>query len=323
VIIYLKNISSNSLESLKQQFLSCLLDAQFVISENDDDKKITSELSGRNVLICDGISTLHFNPLNLLNEVKKYTNNVVYTVHISKNKGQKLLLINDDFSLSSEGKLSKEYLDGYEFSGISYQHAYRKKNNNDSSLYLPMGKNKTLQSFGHSRPALFLDRDGIINEDHGYVSKFEDIVWNEESIELIKFANQRKYLVFVLTNQSGISQGFYSEDDVKSLHHSMNNYLISKQAIICSWYYGPYSYKNAIKGYKYKSLTRKPGAGMMLQALSEFNIDLNNSIMVGDKLSDQLILSGPKYFHLKGKYNLDGASGKVISSLLEIKESML
>ena len=75
-------------------------------------------------------------------------------------------------------------------------------------------------------PALFLDRDGIINVDKGYVFKWEDIEWFDETIELIKSANPTGIKVIVLTNQSGVEKGMYQESDVVLLHQKMHDYLI-------------------------------------------------------------------------------------------------
>lgn len=148
-----------------------------------------------------------------------------------------------------------------------------------------------------TKAALFLDRDGIINVDRAYVFRFEDIVWVEGIIELIEFAKSAGLLVIVLTNQSGVAQGKYLEEDVIKLHQQMNDFLIEQNAPVDAWFYCT----------EYDSERRKPRPGMMIEARDLYAIDLDKSFMVGDKLSDILEVSGPTTFLLQGNYSLTGA----------------
>ena len=154
--------------------------------------------------------------------------------------------------------------------------------------------------------ALFLDRDGILNVDKGYVYKWEDIEWFEEIFEIIKLANQKKYKVIVLTNQSGIFQKKYTHEDVKVLHEKMASYLRSKNAIVDAWYYCA----------EMDSNRRKPMPGMLLEAQSDFNIDLEKSFMVGDKVSDVFLLENIshklKTILVQGKYDLTSAGQEIL-----------
>ena len=146
--------------------------------------------------------------------------------------------------------------------------------------------------------ALFLDRDGIINIDKGYVYKWEDIIWIEETIELIKCANQLGYKVIVITNQSGVEKGKYLEDDVVCLHQKMDEYLSSRNAFVTDWFYCIESTGNR----------RKPNPGMIKEAASKYSIDLSRSVMIGDKVSDIIQLENvDKHFQtfiVRGAYNL-------------------
>lgn len=160
-------------------------------------------------------------------------------------------------------------------------------------------------------PALFLDRDGIINVDKTYVYRYEDIEWMPGIFEIIKWANDRHWKVIVLTNQSGVERGFYTKEDVVSLHQEMTNFLKSKSLHIDDWYFAV-------------SLTderRKPNPQMMLEAAKKHQIDLSKSIMIGDKVSDIVKVSGPEYLLLRGSYPLDAApsSVKVFDSLHAIE----
>lgn len=141
---------------------------------------------------------------------------------------------------------------------------------------------------------LFLDRDGIINVDRGYVYKFEDIEFIPNIIDLIELANKNHYKVIVLTNQSGIAKGFYKESDVQLLHKQIGNCLRSLGATIDDWFYcvdfGD---------------RRKPSPLMLYEARDKYQIDLSKSIMIGDKQSDVLDCSELKYFLLEGKYHFN------------------
>ncbi|MFA6238601.1 MAG: HAD family hydrolase [Bacteriovorax sp.] len=143
--------------------------------------------------------------------------------------------------------------------------------------------------------ALFLDRDGIVNVDKAYVYRFSDIEWVEGIFELIKSARSRGFKIYVLTNQSGVAQGFYKEEDVIKLHTQMSEFLKTKNAIIDDWFYC----------LDYDSERRKPRPGMMIEARDKYNIDLSKSFMIGDKASDVLEIEGPRTLLLKGNYPLE------------------
>lgn len=164
--------------------------------------------------------------------------------------------------------------------------------------------------------ALFLDRDGILNIDRAYVYRFEDIVWVDGIIELIAYANTHGFLVIVLTNQSGVAQGMYKEEDVIKLHQQMNNYLLSKKVKVDDWFYCT----------EYDSERRKPRPGMMIEARDKYDIDLNKSFMVGDKATDILEIEGPTTLLLKGNYPLEAVvqnkKAEIFSSLPEIQKHM-
>lgn len=144
---------------------------------------------------------------------------------------------------------------------------------------------------GHK--ALFLDRDGIINQDYGYVFSFDKFQIIPEILELIRYMRSRGYLIVVLTNQSGIERDYYREFHVDSLHLEIDEFFMNHGIKkLDGWYYCP-------------SLTgqmRKPNPGMLLLAQKELDIDLSQSIMLGDKESDVLLNDLPRYFLIKGKY---------------------
>lgn len=136
------------------------------------------------------------------------------------------------------------------------------------------------------RPALFLDRDGVINADKGYVSRIEDFEWIEGAAETIAAFNARNWFVFVVTNQSGIARNYYSEDDMHALHEWMLAELAAKGAFIDRIYHCPYHEDGENPAYRRDSFDRKPKPGMLLKAIAEFPVKREQSFLIGDKESD-------------------------------------
>lgn len=134
--------------------------------------------------------------------------------------------------------------------------------------------------------AVFFDRDGTLNVNTDYLYKKEDFVWMPQAVEAIKYANDRGYLVIVVSNQSGVARGYYTEEDVKILHRWMNEELKKKGAHIDAFYYCPYHTAGTVPEYTRDSEDRKPKPGMVLKAMREFHIDPKQSIMIGDKPLD-------------------------------------
>jgi D-glycero-D-manno-heptose 1,7-bisphosphate phosphatase len=137
-----------------------------------------------------------------------------------------------------------------------------------------------------SRPALFLDRDGVINVDHGYVHTPEEFQFIDGIFDLVAAANRADYLVVVVTNQAGIGRGYYSEAQFHALTDWMKTKFNESGGIIDAVYFCPYHPEHGIGAYRRESDFRKPDPGMLLQAQSELGIDLEQSILIGDKLSD-------------------------------------
>ncbi|HOP94373.1 MAG: HAD-IIIA family hydrolase [Dictyoglomaceae bacterium] len=129
--------------------------------------------------------------------------------------------------------------------------------------------------FPSQKRACFLDRDGTINEDKGYVYKIEDLVLLPNVIEGLKML-QKKFLLIVATNQSGVERGYYTKEDVEKFHRYLY-YILSKEGVfIEDFYYCP----------NLEGDCRKPNPGMLIQAAKEWNVSLKNSYTIGDKISD-------------------------------------
>ncbi|MEL7485930.1 MAG: HAD family hydrolase [Pseudomonadota bacterium] len=137
------------------------------------------------------------------------------------------------------------------------------------------------------RRAVFFDRDGTLNIDHGYVGYWRDFQWTDGAVDAIAWLNQRDILAIVVTNQSGVARGFFNEDDVNALHARMNADLQSSGAAIDAFYFCPYHRDAASPQYRHPDHDdRKPNPGMLMKATQQFDINLSRSLLVGDQESD-------------------------------------
>ncbi len=137
-----------------------------------------------------------------------------------------------------------------------------------------------------SNRALFLDRDGVINFDYGYVHKITHFDFRPEIFEICKVALDYKYKIIIITNQSGIGRKLFSEKDFLLLNQFMIREFNKKSIKISGTYYCPYHPSEGKGKYLKDSFFRKPNPGMILKASKDFDIDLKESIMIGDKDSD-------------------------------------
>ncbi len=137
-----------------------------------------------------------------------------------------------------------------------------------------------------ARPAVFFDRDGVLIEDREYIYRPEDLHWVPGAIEAIRYLNQHDYRVFVVTNQSGVARGYYTEADVEKFFAHMRDEIQSYGAKIDDYRYCPDHPDAAVARYRKASDWRKPEPGMILDLLKHWNIDRANSFLIGDKPSD-------------------------------------
>ena len=134
-------------------------------------------------------------------------------------------------------------------------------------------------------PALFLDRDGIINEDKGYVHKISDFIFKEGIFQIVKKANDNNYRVVIVTNQSGIGRGIFTLDDYQNLTGWMLNKFEEKKCkidLVLESTLDP----DCLNPGDFEDFRRKPNPGMILEAAEILNIDLGNSILIGDQERD-------------------------------------
>ena len=136
------------------------------------------------------------------------------------------------------------------------------------------------------RVALFLDRDGVINVDKEYIYKIEDFDFIDGIFDLITHARNIGYLIIIITNQSGIGRGIFTDEDFQKLNNWMIDKLKDNGAEIDSVYYCATHPTKGIGEYKTIDKRRKPSPGMFFEAMRDHNVDLSKSIMLGDKISD-------------------------------------
>jgi len=134
--------------------------------------------------------------------------------------------------------------------------------------------------------AVFLDRDGTIIEDVGYLHERSKVKFLPRVSKAIKLLNENGFKVIVITNQAGVARGYFTEETVREINRYVQESLAKQGAFIDMIYYCPHHIEGIIEEYSKECYCRKPNPGMIEQAVLEFGIDLKNSFIIGDKISD-------------------------------------
>ena len=175
----------------------------------------------------------------------------------------------------------------------------------------------------HAMPAAFLDRDGVINADHGYVANWKDFEFLPGAEDAMRGLQSLGFCLVIVTNQSGIGRGYYTETDVDKLHQKLIAHCAAMGVEIAGIYYCPHHPSEAKGDYLQLCECRKPAPGMLLTASRELNIDLDGSIMVGDKPSDmeaaQRAGVGKRFQVTQGSVDADVIA---VASLLEVVDCL-
>lgn len=155
----------------------------------------------------------------------------------------------------------------------------------DIGIKKNLAKVQKLLLYKLKKPAIFFDRDGVINHDNNYVYKYKDFIFKKNIITFLK--KLKKYYLFIITNQAGIARGFYEEKDFYLLHKKLKKEFTKNNIFFNDVLFCPHHPNGIIKKYKKKCLYRKPGNKMIEKILSSWNIDTKKSYMIGDSKSDE------------------------------------
>ena len=137
-----------------------------------------------------------------------------------------------------------------------------------------------------AKPVAFLDRDGVLNVDHGYVHRPDRLEWVAGAPEAVRLLNEAGIPVIVITNQSGVARGYFSEADVRQFHAHMQEELRARGAHVDAFYYCPHHPQGTAAEFAIACDCRKPKPGMLEQAGRDFAIDRKRSFLIGDKDDD-------------------------------------
>ena len=162
------------------------------------------------------------------------------------------------------------------------------------------------------RRAIFFDRDGTLNVEKHFLIDPAEFEWIDGAIDAIKFCNEHDFLTIVITNQSGIARGFFSETDVQNLHAWMNSELKKQNAHIDDFFYCPHHPEAVVEKYRLDCDCRKPKSGLFEQACRKYSIDRKNSLMIGDSDRD---VESAENFGIRG---IKFASGNLFDTLKQV-----
>ena len=171
-----------------------------------------------------------------------------------------------------------------------------------SKYYFNLADRKLKNEF--NKPAIFLDRDGVINHDYGYVHKINKFKFRTGVISGLKYLIKKNYYIFIVTNQAGIGKGKFTEKNFIDLHKAINEKLKKFNILINDVQYSPFHPQAVIKRYRKNSATRKPGNKMIENIKFDWDIKLKKSFMIGDKETDMLAAkkSSIKFYYAKSDF---------------------
>ncbi|TAL59092.1 MAG: HAD family hydrolase [Bacteroidetes bacterium] len=156
--------------------------------------------------------------------------------------------------------------------------------------------------------AIFLDRDGVINKETGYVYRVEDFILTNDIIPSLKKLQDAGFIFLVITNQSGIAKELYKHEDVAKVHTHLLSLMKENGISIAEIYYCPHH--SDVE----PCTCRKPDSGMLEKGIARFNIDISRSFMIGDKERDieAAAKAGVKAFHIESDSPIMGIAERIV-----------
>lgn len=282
-------------------------------SYNDIKKKTILNNLEENFLVLKTSKFIDVNLFELFKLFNKYKKKLIITI-----PQKKRIFYNSEYFF-----LRKKLINSYDF---SFREIFKKKNYQinfvkDKFLYInkKISNKKIINFFSQiNSRTIILDRDGVINVNKGYVGFKKDFVFQEGAIKALKYLNDNKYNIYVVTNQSGIARGYFLEKDVMNLHDYIIDHLESRGIYINKFYYSPYHKDGVVLKYKKNSSCRKPGIKLFKVLTKEWNItDKKNIIMIGDQKSDMEFAKNAK---INFAFFFEGNLYKFIKNLKIIKK---
>jgi D-glycero-D-manno-heptose 1,7-bisphosphate phosphatase len=175
--------------------------------------------------------------------------------------------------------------------------------------------------------ALFLDRDGVVNEEVGYLHRAEEVRFVDGIFSLCRTAARLGYRLIVVTNQAGIARGYYTESDFHLLTEFMRQQLLAEGVVLDAVYFCPFHPEHGVGEYRREHEDRKPGTGMLRRGAREFGVELSESVMVGDRCSDVAAANsaGLRQAFLVSGTEIAGCGGEYlpVQSLAEVEQWMV
>lgn len=281
----------NVINILDKKFLYCNGDTFFNINLSKFKRKLKNNLIG--ILACSEnqknesrYSTYYYNK-------KKVVSSGIYLFNRDKISNY----------LVKKGSLENEVLKKLpknKFKLITFKNKFI-----DIGTFQDLKKSNKFLNRNVKKKCVFLDRDGVINYDYGYVSRKQNFKFKKNVFKAINFLNKNNFYVIVVSNQSGVGRGYYTEKDVDLLHEWINLRLKRIGAHIDKFYYAPYYSLSKKKKYRLAKKDRKPNIGMFKKAFKEFNIEKKGSFYIGDKNSDKIAAKNIKLEYINVDNNSD------------------